>query len=258
MTVLGSGALTTKQFVHGDAQTHFWDSFYSLHAHPMMFDRFSELKRLSDWFGQIEAVRCTDDTSEEMVHKSYSLRARDFVNKNPEFAQAFEAWLESCGLNLSVWAFDQIFEHLEAWNAGCTFGTSPGKMSWTYGGYLKPPSYSNPPTLPRFNPERISIEEYESEAHAVMMEYMDTVLKEFEACGLVQPIGKKSLEHFDWLVRFQVLGQRPGEIADELRKRRVSGLKKQDGRITNTITDGIKSAARLTDLQGLRGFQKGR
>jgi hypothetical protein len=253
-TLGGGGSLTSIRNMRLEARAYFWQAFFRLKAHPKMTGLMVVLEMIS------ELYKHRRSTSEAIDDDSFMSQREIFQRKHPEMGNLIDSWLKKCGLEGNEWAFEEICEHLETWNSEVDFGISHGRVLWEWGGYIKPPSYSNPPTLPRFNPEMTTLQDYLDEAEELVREYSQRIIDDFKATGkLCEPIDKKSLENFDWLVRYQVLGQRPGEIADEVGLRRaLVGEKKRAGRKDNTVRDGIKLAAELVDLKGLRPFKKGR
>ncbi len=100
-----------------------------------------------------------------------------------------------------------------------------------------------------WDPETETWGQFRSKVKAAFENYMDlykaSVEQRMDELGFVQATEKINMEHFKWLVEFQVIGTSKGKIA------------KQNKKTEKAIRDGINTAAELVLLSKLRPTEVG-
>lgn len=126
------------------------------------------------------------------------------------------------------------------------------KKHWTRYLLVSNPEYQRisgaprPRHQPPYNPINESRAEYLKRARAVPAGYCSAVERSFEQAGAVKATGKQKLDHFTWLVRYQVLGESFKDLTDALHVQQGDPHREAD---MHSVYRAVRRTARLFGLK---------
>jgi hypothetical protein len=186
---------------------------------------------------QKSGIRVPDHWSNrEMLPKEFHNRALT------EFLKTYRVWLNRWNLN-SEWLFQHFATTLDMWTR---FSGERGKPvsqilfdrleNWKI---IEPIA---PPVLFNYDPRQTDWKMYMSQVEQLLEPYRKTVEEKFEAHGYRPTARNWTLEHFEWIVRYQVCKESYAQISRTARK--------QDGRSysRNAVREAIRDVADMIDL----------
>ena len=183
---------------------------------------------VSDWGGALSFRGSDKEDVEQLMSEPASLiwqlrriQGADYDGLVNDFRAAFEEWCWEHGL-LDLWSWNVPMHTLFVWTA-YVHPSASGELEWAPGCLKSGPPISLPISLTwTWYPELISRETFLAKVHEGVEERLVEAEEEMGTnLGFVKrtPPQKSGEEddfqrHFRWFIRFQVAGEKEGEIGD--------------------------------------------